>query len=677
MKSKQPLNRAIGRIGCAALALVLSGCAGHFRPKTHTQVEPIAAALPPPAESVAPAGSIARLTLPRPGLSQSLTEIAFDGRHPVPSNGSPVNVDAHSVLFLQFPQIVRTDAVGSASPEWEPIVEMLTYFDQAAKRMNEINSRQPRSAAERKQLQQDAAAAASRAANMVRELLSNKSLKLDQVEIADIVGGLHPAFAGANLSTNNGYVNLALWLNIKMQERRDALQTLATNQQVKVSVQAFRDSNGAKSALHVDGWDTFAEGPYEPIDRTGLRPTPADQERLNAERARAESTKELVESIMEKDGSLRQTLKALPGEAEQILNQLAGRLTSFPSELAADQFKTLTNKLADLAGADAQSPAAKLLGELKVFQADVVRIKMLGDSVRTLTNLVKNLKQARPDELIFGSENLFAQAGGALQIFIGIATNLPTLPDRIKRIQEALPLVADSVLQGQAEAAMQSVTNFLGAVGTDFAEKAGAVIEKLNKFLGTALTLQVTTSIKKPEGDWLIRTPDNLVPGRLDLRRSHVALGDLVSIRVRATNEATGELVEPVLYETEVGLMGLHGKPAVHFIMARALSGPAQATQWKPNVAAAVEWHYTKRDPHAWGKTWNWLYPGVGIHLASLDQGDDSVELGAGGIISLWDGLLTGGFGYNFSNNSDHEYVFVGVNLLSLLQQGKKQFRHD
>jgi hypothetical protein len=27
---------------------------------------------------------------------------------------------------------------------------------------------------------------------------------------------------------------------------------------------------------------------------------------------------------------------------------------------------------------------------------------------------------------------------------------------------------------------------------------------------------------------------------------------------------------------------------------------------------------------------WNWLNPGAGVHLASLDQGDDTVEFGIG-----------------------------------------------
>ncbi|HMJ67060.1 MAG TPA: hypothetical protein VK615_17080, partial [Candidatus Binatia bacterium] len=128
--------------------------------------------------------------------------------------------------------------------------ELLRFFREAAARFEEINSRKPRNAAERKQLQQDATAAAANAANLTRQLLAAPNLDLDQDQIADIVLGDHPSLAGFPKSTN-GYVNLGRWLTVKLQERTDALKALATNQQVKVSVQAFRESNGAKAALHI------------------------------------------------------------------------------------------------------------------------------------------------------------------------------------------------------------------------------------------------------------------------------------------------------------------------------------------------------------------------------------------------------------------------------------------
>jgi hypothetical protein len=658
---------------CVGLIFALCGCAGHFRPRTGFYSGEANRAEPSVAAPAVPT-NVTHLAFPKPTLNHKLTERAFDGNFPIHAKEPPVKVDAHSILELDFPTLSSADIIGNADPQWKPILELLRFFREAAVRFEEINSRKPRNPAERKQLQQDAAAAAANAANLTRQLLREPNLGLDQDQIADIVLGEHPSLAGFPKSTN-GYVNLGRWLTVKLQERADALKALATNQQVKVSVQAFRESNGARAALHIPEWDTFAEGAYQPIDKTGLRPTEAEQARLNAERQQAEGAKQLVESLTAKNSALKQGLKTKLKDVEQRLAAVVDQLKASITEWSPDRFLAVSNTLQALAAQNPQGPPARLLADIRLFGADFAQAKAMADSAVAFVDSLRNINRLSPDELLFNGTALFAQAGSIFQNLTNFAARLPSIPERITRIQQNLPAVADAALQQQLQQLLQPLTQVAQSLGENFAEETQFVASLWSAAFGSLQIAQGAAAIKKPEGDWVPRTLDNLVPARLDLRRSAVALGDLVSLRVAVTNEATGETLPAVSYETEVGLMGFHGKPAVHFMLARALSGPSQATQWKPNIAAAVEWHYTIRRPQGfWGKTWNWLYPGAGIHLASLDQGSDSVELGAGGVISLWDGLLTGGYGYNFSNNADHQYVFVGVNLLTLLQQGKKQF---
>jgi hypothetical protein len=59
----------------------------------------------------------------------------------------------------------------------------------------------------------------------------------------------------------------------------------------------------------------------------------------------------------------------------------------------------------------------------------------------------------------------------------------------------------------------------------------------------------------------------------------------------------------------------------------------------------------------------------VGLHVASLDQGSDNVEIGMGASFSLWGGFLVGGYGHNLSTN--RQYVYVGLNLLDVLNKVK------
>lgn len=118
--------------------------------------------------------------------------------------------------------------------------------------------------------------------------------------------------------------------------------------------------------------------------------------------------------------------------------------------------------------------------------------------------------------------------------------------------------------------------------------------------------------------------------------------------------------------------MGFHRKFDATLMFARGLRGDDEAREWKPNVAATVHWHYrSRKEENCFQKFWNTVNPGLGFHLASLDQGDENIEFGLGASLSLFDGLLSGGFGYNLSND-EHPYVYVGINLLETLNQAKK-----
>ena len=64
------------------------------------------------------------------------------------------------------------------------------------------------------------------------------------------------------------------------------------------------------------------------------------------------------------------------------------------------------------------------------------------------------------------------------------------------------------------------------------------------------------------------------------------------------------------------------------------------------------------------------LDAGVGLHLAALDfDGDDSPELGVGGVLSVFRDYLQVGYGFDFSENRWYGFFGLGVPL-SLLANG-------
>jgi hypothetical protein len=57
----------------------------------------------------------------------------------------------------------------------------------------------------------------------------------------------------------------------------------------------------------------------------------------------------------------------------------------------------------------------------------------------------------------------------------------------------------------------------------------------------------------------------------------------------------------------------------------------------------------------------------VRFHAANLDQNpNQTVELGAGVNVSVWNGLIRLGYGYNLSVQEDRPYVWIGFGLFGM-----------
>ena len=120
-------------------------------------------------------------------------------------------------------------------------------------------------------------------------------------------------------------------------------------------------------------------------------------------------------------------------------------------------------------------------------------------------------------------------------------------------------------------------------------------------------------------------------------------------------------------FDGETVLTGWHRRYSGDVIFARATSGPG-SDAYKPNAAVSLEWHYFDRSKQdGW---WNGLDPGFGFHAANLDQNpDQTVELGAGVNMSLWNGLIRIGYGYNLSVTEDRPYFWIGFGLFGMLNR--------
>ena len=155
---------------------------------------------------------------------------------------------------------------------------------------------------------------------------------------------------------------------------------------------------------------------------------------------------------------------------------------------------------------------------------------------------------------------------------------------------------------------------------------------------------------------------------QIDLRRSGIALGDDIEVKVNfKAGQGSAARDKTLTYTGEAVLTGLHRRYSGDVIFTRARNGPG-SDSYKPNAAVTLEWHHFSRKERY--KFLNWLDPGAGFHAANLDQNQDqTVELGAGVNLSVWNGLIRIGYGYNLSVKQDRPYYWIGFGLFGMLNR--------
>jgi hypothetical protein len=589
---------------------------------------------------------------------------------------APKLVDGHSQLIVEFPKLPTAEAE-PLSNEWKDLLGTLKVLNEQAmewKRINEMVAAFGDTNAERR-IQGEAGEAATKAVSLLDDL---EKLGMDPVQMRSVLSG---RALGLTNRARTPYLNLAQWATNHWNELKAGAekyqQRISKNAELSVTVQAFRESaSGGSSLLHIPEWDQLEPGAYEPIDRTGFRPTTAEQKRLNMERQAATAAAAIINSALTNHAQLSDILEDKFNQVKRRIQRIAAEFEDLQQNWDEALVPGIAEKLEPLAASTNAAVAAAALDlRTNLIQINqwVAAVKVDIALARNLLDQFDDLRTGNPTELLLGLGGLRASVEKFVADARGRVAFVISMPGRLQNIQSDLQVLGPEMAEQVASLVDAELKSSLKQLQEKFpaeAENLATLWATANSALDSSAALE---AIANADGKLISHPSDKLIPARLSLANSGLALDDLVTVTVKATNVVTGDIAVSETYQHKIGLMGFHGRPAVHLIFARALSGPDEATQWKANVAAAVEAHYTFRETDRLSKRfWNEAYPGIGVHVASLDQDQDSVEFGAGVNVTFWRGLIAGGVGYNFS--AEREYVWVGVNLLGALNEAKGAF---
>jgi hypothetical protein len=198
------------------------------------------------------------------------------------------------------------------------------------------------------------------------------------------------------------------------------------------------------------------------------------------------------------------------------------------------------------------------------------------------------------------------------------------------------------------------------------ADNALAFIDGGSKIVRGARTLDGSSDVS------IRYAMEELRDGVVDLATAGFTNGDQFQLEVRYMSKGSDEMRSVESYNAVARRLGFHTRPQIGagLIFYRGDSGANDVAEWRTNVAALAEWGYQFREPERFGsQLWNWIDPKFGTHVSSLDQGGSTVEFGAGGNLSILNGLIFGGYGYNLSE--DDQYFMIGLSLLGVLNEAQ------
>jgi hypothetical protein len=442
----------------------------------------------------------------------------------------------------------------------------------------------------------------------------------------------------------------------------------------KVSVVAYvTPRSGPAQQIHVPGYDDIEAKPIQAISRTSPIPSAAEAMRLREEYEGAKIVSKSIGELMDKrnqiDDQIEMLGKKLADRAKQFVQAVRETADAFDEAHVAELLQAL---------ADAKTDDAKQFRDaVAAIKADVDMVQGIGEE---LESLVKDLRSADALELVLAMQRASALSAS-------IKTQLDKVPGLIKKWPQHLETIAKTAGRVAAEPALQGKANLLTSINTISTEvtgdlrASGKALTDLLPELNNAITYIADQQFARHGADAISAAGafdpavqvitvnlDQAKDTEIDLRRSGIALGDGIEVKVSLLAGRNSTARDTTLtYAGEAVLTGWHRRYSGDVIFARAISGPG-SDSYKPNAAVSLEWHYFDRQNQ--GGFWNWLDPGFGFHAANLDQDpDQTVELGAGVNVSVWNGLIRLAYGYNLSVQQDRPYFWIGFGLFGMLNR--------
>ena len=446
--------------------------------------------------------------------------------------------------------------------------------------------------------------------------------------------------------------------------------------------------------LHVRNYDTLEDADVAQEPRISFKMSEEDRQRITAQVKVIGEAVKLAEDLKNRKSEIRKAL-------DEILPGIRGDVQGWKD--AVVQLDDLKRKLADLAAAlEKAEGSSELNAALKESVSKAKKtFNNVSGSVQKVRDVIKSLTENSspandPAEVLIGAVDRISSAlVGSLQDFETIKNGVIDAleesgklakeiteamrskdPDHLGDLVDAFKPVAAGALPRTAEA----ITNLMARTVQQYPE----LVRLLSKLGHEARVLVSALNLPPIQDDpnLIDVTVFNPPDGAISLARN-VARGDLTvtldaSLITRDENGKASNVTSIHHQEFNVQKFGLINTWSANLIFVKRLGNLApgeRKVQFAPAPSISWTMHYNpppNLDPLADkgpNKTWQAVYPGVGLNVSALTFRDNGVQIGIGGHITLFRDLLIAGAGYNLNESYHGSYAFLGLSIFEGLSQ--------
>lgn len=595
------------------------------------------------------------------GAAVEVVEVASGSEYPLRANVT-TEVDMESRLVVRFTPLELPGGV--VVSDWKRLSEILVSVDSLERRILAVQ-------AKRVDLSDSLSVVTFQ--NELDEL--NLAITLFTIEALPAAVGLDPDSpefitfleeVNGNAGPGKGMLALGRWLRKEIVRLQNDLRFyIYTRDQVFVQVHATHDPFlGSRRAVHVSAYDNIPLGRLQPINRTGLNLNDTERQRLANELAGNREIVAAAREITTAGSKLGPILRERLDTLTQRLESLSGALAGLSGSTAP--LDSLSSRLAGLNVA----PATALNNELDTLREHVNTLIKIDDCLRETLQRLREAESLDLVDALAGANGLLTGVDNCIRRFTRALSALSNVDAVLSRIGSQMTALADTASSRLWSDLQQRYVRLAQDVTQAFPH-TGRVIMMLSAALksgadGATVSAELNAAAADRFSHELINAPE----GSIDLRRAGWAHGDELEVKVLFLRAPTDDQpLRELTYTAKAELFGARRTIDGMTIFYRGRASDATTKKWNVNVAAVMSWSYHYRKPQSWrSRGFNMLQPSVGIHLASLNQGDDAVEYGLGFNAVLGEGVVAGGLGWNLSEN-ERKYWMLGSNLLSVIEK--------